>query len=130
MNNKLIAVILIAATGGILGLAVWQQKKRLPELEAKYPKASGQVTPPPGLGKGGTNPLEFASLFQNLKPAKQECFREKFGEERLAQILKNASFVPSPEDNGIIGECLLAGAIMENSGSAPDTETGGEEVQP
>ena len=121
--HKLIIGIVVLATLGIVGLAVWQQQKRLPELEARRPPSP--VTPPPGLmgkdGKSQSGPLDFAALFGNLKPAKQECFREKFGEERLNQILANPGFVPAPEDNGIIGECLLAGAMFQESGTSTPT---------
>ena len=122
MNNKLVIGIVVLATLGIVGLAVWQQQKRLPELEARRPPPP--VTPPPGLlnknkdGKSQSGPLEFGALFANLKPVKQACFREKFGEERLKQILANPAFVPSPEDNGVIGECLLAGATFQESATS------------
>ncbi|MDO8558307.1 MAG: hypothetical protein Q7S09_03925 [bacterium] len=127
MSGKLIIGIVIMSTLGIVGLAVWQQQKRLPELEARRP--APPVTPPPGLlGKDGKNqsgPLDFAALFGNLKPAKQECFREKFGQERLNQMLANQAFVPAPEDNSIIGECLLAGATFQESAPSTTTESAG-----
>lgn len=124
MNDKLIIAVIGFATLSIIGLAVWQQQKRLPELEAKRPPKQEQFTPPPGLGNDGKgSPLEFASLFGNLKPEKQQCFREKFGEERLSQILQNPTFVPSAEDNGIIGECLLAGATFEDSAATSPSPT-------
>ena len=121
MKDKIIIIIVVVATLGILGVAVLQQQKRLPELEAKRPPTRDFVTPPPGIGEGQGGPLEFASLFQNLKPAKQECFREKFGEERLGQILENPVFIPSPEDNSIIGGCLLAGATFEGDFTENDS---------
>ena len=73
MNDKIIIGIIVAATLGIVGIAVLQQQKRLPELEARRPPAP--VTPPPGLDEGKASPLEFAKLFENLKPVVQrvEC---------------------------------------------------------
>ena len=120
MNDKIIIGIIVAATLGIVGIAVLQQQKRLPELEARRPPAP--VTPPPGLDEGKASPLEFAKLFENLKPAKQDCFREQFGEERLNQILNSPVYTPSEEDNSIIGQCLLAGAVFEESGPEPSRE--------
>jgi hypothetical protein len=131
-SDKIVISVVVVFTLGVIGLAVWQQQKRLPELEARRPKVSEQVTPPPGLfdkdgkAKSQSNPLEFASLFENLKPAKQECFREKYGEARLNEMLKNPSFVPGAEDNRIIGECLFAGTTMEESppSAAPGAPSG------
>ena len=120
MNTKILIAVLIASTLGIVGVAVWQQQKRLPQLQAQYPSRQPNVAPPPGLGKGEQNPLEFASLFQNLKPEKQQCFREQFGEERMMQILANPLFTPSQEDNAIIGECLFRGTTFQEApGTSP-----------
>ncbi|MDP3963565.1 MAG: hypothetical protein Q8Q39_03650 [bacterium] len=126
MPTKWIIGIIILSTAGIIALAAWQQQKRLPELEARRPPPQESV--PAGLlnrdkdGNAPANPLEFAKLFENLKPAKQECFRELFGEERLNEILKGETFIPSPDDNAIIGECLLAGATFVESGTSTPAE--------
>jgi len=120
MHAKITILILIASTLGIVGVAVWQQQKRLPQLQAQYPSRQPDTPPPPGIGKGEQNPLEFSALYQNLKPEKQQCFREQFGEERLAQILANPLFTPSEQDNAVIGECLFRGTTFQEApGASP-----------
>ena len=121
MSNRLVIIVVAFAALAILGFGIWRQQKRLPELQKNYvPLSTKSVTPPPNLGKGGSSPLDFAALFGNLKPAKQQCFREKLGEERLNQILGQGTYIPSPEDNAVFGECLLAGAtFVESATSSP-----------
>ena len=124
MRDRFIIALVGLSALAILGFGVWRQQKRLPELEKNYVPLSTRPAPPPGLGgKGGSSPLDFAALFQNLKPAKQQCFREKLGEERLNQILKQGTYVPSPEDNSVIGECLLAGAAFVESATAVPSQS-------
>jgi hypothetical protein len=121
MHDKLIIGMVVFATLGIVGFAVRQQQKRLPELRALHPSMSPVASIPASaanLGKNNASPLEFANLYKNLKPAKQECFREKLGQQRLDVMLEKGSLILSAEENGILGKCLFAGTTFTDSASS------------
>jgi hypothetical protein len=80
-----------------------------------------EVTPDPF---SPTIPLDFASLYANLKPAKQDCLRQGFGDRLQAMLgAHTALSALSAADNQIIGGCFLSGYLPPNPTSSISPST-------